>query len=157
MKTTSYPFTLLMLFSFTLLLLTACAGVEDFDYRKKGEPATLARLIGVWDRSPQETPDSATLDYVVVREDSTYTRATFHRQPDSEGRVDCFSVRESTITDIGNGRFLIGQNEYDIFIYKDKIGYYFLGNIVASETANLEYKRIAESEANIDFTPVCVG
>ncbi len=150
----------------TCLSLIACTGeTKGFNYPKDGERATLESITGVWEDQLNRSDGSLDLSYVVIRDDGTHINADYHGTPLSNGQVNCYDILESTINQVATasvvvaGAFYIGDgnNQYKIYTHKDSMAYYKINLSIGVSTFDSEYNRLANTEAEMNFTPICEG
>ncbi len=150
----------------TFLNLTACTGeTKHFNYPKDGEFATLESITGVWEDTLNRSDGGLDLSYVVIRNDGTHINADYHGTPLLNGQVNCYDISESTIAQVAAGTlvaagvFYIGDvgNLYEIYTYKDSMAYYKIDRSIGVSTFAFEYDRLANTEAEMSFEPVCEG
>jgi hypothetical protein len=102
---------------------------------------TLADLVGVWDSGFGDDEI-----YTVFKSDGTYVDYDYMGDSVDMGQ-NCYEVEESTITDLGNGQFRIGNDRFGTF--------YFAGNSLAFEAPEAIYFLDTTTVLESDFSPLC--
>ncbi len=130
------------------LVLVSCGGSGSGG----NNHVTLADISGVWDDSyydPDEVEDEDEA-YFVIKSDGTYIDYDYDGDEEGDGR-DCYFINESTITDLGNGKFRFsywGDVEKTVSVSKsgDNLVFSFDDGPVEFPPATL---------LETEFTPIC--